>query len=87
MTDELEKAGYIINDKEVTDPQHYKLGDREVIDVIRDAGWMDHYLKANMLKYVLRCDKKGSTARDIRKVATCALMWLEEFGGEDAEEG
>jgi len=65
----------------VSQPNHYKLGEREVIDVIRDAGWLDHYLKGNITKYVLRCEHKGTEHMDMQKAAKCAAMWLEEFGG------
>lgn len=82
------KRGTMDNDRDFTiaeiadKPAHYQLGSREVIDVIREAGWLDHYLKANMLKYILRCEHKDSEVLDIQKALKCAALWLEEFSGE-----
>jgi hypothetical protein len=63
-------------------PPHYKIGEREVIDVIREAGWLDHYLKANMIKYILRCEHKDNEILDMQKAAKCVSMWLEECHGK-----
>lgn len=55
----------------VNHPDHYKANGLEVIDII-EAFNLDFKL-GNAVKYILRADKKGATAQDLRKA-----MWYIE---------
>lgn len=58
---------------EVRHPQHYQnsLG-VEVIDIINEY-FADNYNLGNVLKYLLRADKKGNRQQDLEK----ALQYLQ----------
>lgn len=68
-------------------PAHYQLDGLEVIDVIRAAGWLPEFCKANALKYILRAGSKGGEAEDLRKAAwylSHLAGHLEAMKGADA---
>lgn len=81
------KCGAIIdNGTESTpvNPQHYKEGVHEVIDIIRatlSKEEFEGYLKGNIIKYSCRAGLKGDRAEDIAKrdVYTTWLRKLREF--------
>jgi hypothetical protein len=48
----------------VNEPPHYKLqGNMEVIDITEHMG----FCLGNVVRYVLRCDTKGSAMEDLKK--------------------
>ncbi len=49
----------------VNHPAHYNAGGIEVIDVIEAFGLGFHL--GNVVKYILRSDRKGATIEDLRK--------------------
>jgi hypothetical protein len=66
-------------DSEVTHPSHYQNGlGVEVIDIINEY-FRDNYNLGNVLKYLLRADKKGHRQRDLEK-ALQYLTWEVDNG-------
>ncbi len=49
----------------INDPPHYKGGGLEAIDVIEAFGLGFHL--GNVIKYILRHDRKGAALEDLRK--------------------
>lgn len=66
-------------ESEVVHPNHYQnsLG-VEVIDIINEY-FRDNYCLGNVLKYLLRADKKGNRQQDLEK-ALQYLTWEVEHG-------
>ena len=65
----------------VEHPAHYTSGEIECIDAMRAA--LSHeefvgYLRANVMKYVWRYDRKGAPVQDLRK----AEWYLDRLIGE-----
>ena len=57
-------------DDPVNHPNHYKQGNRETIEVIKDYMTSDEfagYLKGNIIKYVGRFKFKGNPLQDLKK--------------------
>lgn len=55
----------------VNRPAHYQLRNgKEVIDTIEEMGWLEHYAKGNILKYLLRAGKKDpkKEIEDLKKM-------------------
>lgn len=72
----------------VKNPQHYKAGNGELIDVIqttvKDFGSV---CQANMIKYAFRADKKHKDPRtDIEKIIRYGEFWLNDLEGKKASE-
>ena len=60
----------IETDDPVNQPSHYKQGNRETIEVIKDYMTDDEfvgYLKGNVIKYVGRFKFKGNPLQDLKK--------------------
>ena len=56
----------------VNSPNHYKQGNRETIEVIKDYMTSDEfsgYLKGNIIKYVARFKFKGNPLQDLKKAS------------------
>jgi hypothetical protein len=56
----------------VNQPNHYKQGNRETIEVIKDYMTNDEfagYLKGNIIKYVGRFKFKGNPLQDLKKAS------------------
>lgn len=51
----------------VDHPYHYNFGTIEAIDVIED--WNLGFNLGNAVKYIARCDHKGSSIEDLEKAA------------------
>ncbi|MDO5742482.1 MAG: DUF3310 domain-containing protein [Vagococcus sp.] len=49
----------------VNHPEHYKQGDIEAIDIIENFSL--NYHLGNVLKYILRHERKGKPLEDLRK--------------------
>ena len=65
----------------INSPEHYTAGGMEVIDVLRaklPPEQLEGHLRACVLKYLFRYDRKGDPYADLRKAATY-LAWLREF--------
>ena len=59
-------------DDPVNQPSHYKQGNRETIEVIKDYMTDDEfvgYLKGNVIKYVGRFKFKGNPLQDLKKAS------------------
>jgi predicted transcriptional regulator len=69
----------VVTKEEVKHPDHYQnsLG-VEVIDIINEY-FRDNYNLGNVLKYLLRADKKGKRQQDLEK-ALQYLTWEVEHG-------
>jgi predicted HAD superfamily phosphohydrolase len=62
----------IETDDPVNQPSHYKQGNRETIEVIKDYMTDDEfvgYLKGNVIKYVGRFKFKGNPLQDLKKAS------------------
>ena len=60
------------DDDPVNHPSHYKQGNRETIEVIKDYMTDDEfvgYLKGNVIKYVGRFKFKGNPLQDLKKAS------------------
>ena len=63
-------TGKLTNIDNVNSPAHYKQGNRETIEVIKDYMTNDEfagYLKGNIIKYVGRFKFKGNPLQDLKK--------------------
>lgn len=64
---------YVVEtDDPVNQPSHYKQGNRETIEVIKDYMTDDEfigYLKGNVIKYVGRFKFKGNPLQDLKKAS------------------
>ena len=55
----------------VNNPEHYNIGDIEVIDFI--DSWNLNFNLGNVIKYVARCNYKGNKLEDLQK----AIFYIE----------
>lgn len=65
----------------VNSPNHYKQGNRETIEVIKDYMTKDEftgYLKGNIIKYVGRFRFKGKPLQDLKKANWYLTKLIEE---------
>ena len=70
----------------VKNPQHYKIGNLETIDliqqVVKDFGSV---CQANILKYGIRANKKHDNPKDdIQKIIRYSEFWLNDLDGKPA---
>ena len=69
---ETEDNNVTRTDDPVNHPSHYKQGNRETIEVIKDYMTDDEfvgYLKGNVIKYVGRFKFKGNPLQDLKKAS------------------
>lgn len=64
-----------------TNPDHYKQGGMEAIDVI-EAYFPDQAHLANALKYILRLGRKDSETQEVSKIIWYLLRYL-KWSGQD----
>lgn len=68
-------------DNDPTSPNHYRAGEIEVIDVIRDALDTDQfrgYCQGNIIKYILRANHhRQPTVEHLRKARVYLDWWIE----------
>lgn len=70
----------------VAHPSHYTQGEIECIDAMRAA--LSHeefvgYLRANVIKYIWRFDRKGTPVEDLRKAAWYLDRLIGEVGRDE----
>ena len=75
-----------MTENNVKDPQHYKIGNLETIDLIqqtvKDFGSV---CQANILKYGIRANKKHESPKDdIQKIIRYGEFWLNHLDGKSA---
>jgi hypothetical protein len=75
-----------VTENNVKDPQHYKIGNLETIDLIqqtvKDFGSV---CQANILKYGIRANKKYESPKDdIQKTIRYGEFWLNHLDGKPA---
>ena len=75
-----------MTENNVKDPQHYKIGNLETIDLIqqtvKDFGSV---CQANILKYGIRANKKHESPKDdIQKTIRYGEFWLNHLDGRPA---
>lgn len=75
-----------MTENNVKDPQHYKIGNLETIDLIQqtveDFGSV---CQANILKYGIRANKKHDNPKDdIQKTIRYGEFWLNHLDGKSA---
>lgn len=75
-----------MTENNVKDPQHYKIGNLETIDLIqqtvKDFGSV---CQANILKYGIRANKKHNNPKDdIQKTIRYGEFWLNHLDGKPA---
>lgn len=75
-----------MTENNVKDPQHYKIGNLETIDLIqqtvKDFGSV---CQANILKYGIRANKKYESPKDdIQKTIRYGEFWLNHLDGKSA---
>lgn len=66
------------------DVPHYTTGMIECIDYIADKGYMEGFCLGNIIKYVTRCQHKGTMMEDLAKIRRYAEM-LEDYIDEREE--
>lgn len=70
----------------VKNPQHYKIGNLETIDLIQQV--VDDFgsvCQANILKYGIRANKKHESPKDdIQKIIRYGEFWLNHLDGKPA---
>ena len=76
------------NRKDINGPDHYKIGDSNLIDSIQNI--VDDFGSAcqmNLIKYSCRANKKHEDPReDIKKIIRYANYWLNDLEGKKASE-
>lgn len=76
------------NKKDINGPDHYKIGDSNLIDSIQNI--VDDFGSAcqmNLIKYSCRANKKHEDPReDIKKIIRYANYWLNHLDGKKASE-
>lgn len=75
-----------MTENNVKNPQHYKIGNLEAIDLIqqtvKDFGSV---CQANILKYGIRANKKHESPKDdIQKIIRYGEFWLNHLDGKSA---
>lgn len=75
-----------MTENNIKDPQHYKIGNLETIDLIqktvKDFGSV---CQANILKYGIRANKKHENPKDdIQKIIRYGEFWLNHLEGKPA---
>ena len=77
-----------MTENNVKDPQHYKIGNLETIDLIQQT--VDDFgsvCQANILKYGIRANKKHESLKDdIQKIIRYCEFWLNDLEGLKASE-
>jgi len=58
---------------------HYKQGEIQPIDLIKDMGDLEPFCLGNAIKYIVRCRHKGSKKKDIEKAIDYLNMVLKEL--------
>jgi len=58
---------------------HYKHGNIQPIDLIKDMGDLEPFCLGNAIKYIVRCRHKGSKKQDIEKAIDYLNMVLKEL--------
>lgn len=75
-----------MSENNVKDPQHYKIGNLETIDLIQQV--VDDFgsvCQANILKYGIRANKKHESPKDdIQKIIRYGEFWLNHLEGKSA---
>lgn len=75
-----------MTENNVKDPQHYKIGNLETIDLIQQI--VDDFgsvCQANILKYGIRANKKYESPKDdIQKIIRYGEFWLNHLDGKPA---
>ena len=75
-----------MTENNVKNPQHYKIGNLETIDLIQQA--VDDFgsvCQANILKYGIRANKKYESPKDdIQKTIRYGEFWLNHLDGKPA---
>lgn len=69
----------------INHPPHYTHGDIEVWDFIHDQ-FGEAYLLGNIVKYVCRCNHKGTKLKDLQKARTYLNKVIDLVETEEAEE-
>ena len=67
--------------KDMINPDHYKVGGIETIDVIKAKHGDNyrHYVKGNLMKYSERLGNKDDWSQELRKIAWYALDLADEL--------
>ena len=75
-----------MTENNVKNPQHYKIGNLETIDLIQQI--VDDFgsvCQANILKYGIRANKKHDNPKDdIQKIIRYGEFWLNHLDGKSA---
>lgn len=71
-----------------TNPQHYKIGNNDLIDVIQEAvNDFGSVCQANIMKYSFRANKKHKSPEDdIKKIIRYGEFWLNHIQGKKASD-
>ena len=75
-----------MTENNVKDPQHYKIGNLETIDLIQQVvNDFGSVCQANILKYGIRSNKKHESPKDdIQKTIRYGEFWLNHLDGKPA---
>ena len=72
--------------KDMINPDHYKVGGIETIDVIKAklGDNYKYYIKGNLIKYAERLGNKDEWSQELRKIAWYALDLADELDKKKA---
>lgn len=73
---------------DVRKPAHYTDGSVEFIEAVESALGPEGFLafcKGNALKYLWRCDRKGSPFKDVSKAHWYVCRWMEAYDRYEAK--
>ena len=75
-----------MTENNVKNPQHYKIGNLETIDVIQDVVKdFGSVCQANIVKYGIRANKKHDNPKDdVQKIIRYGEFWLNHLDGKHA---
>jgi len=58
-------------------PKHYSELQIQPLDIIEALNELEPVCRGNILKYVMRCDKKGQKLNDLKKARVYLDKWIE----------
>lgn len=58
-------------------PKHYTDLDIQPFDIYDALGELEPVCRGNVIKYVMRCDKKGQKLNDLKKARVYLDKWIE----------
>lgn len=67
LNSEFSKPNHLPNIDNINSPAHYASGSVECIEALESLGIAKDFCRGNAIKYLWRCESKGSTVEDLKK--------------------